>query len=167
MDHKDVTIGAFDYRVGQMKAADGSWIYSLFVKRYREFRIAQMQESPTTTEETPASDSPAPAMPTPEVGFRMSAEFLIEQLSRAELAEVQAMCLESCGRYNDASGTAKSYPILMSDGRYAIPELERDGPTVLELTKESIAFNIAPYFPGAGSGGTTTPANSSPQSIQA
>lgn len=166
MDHKDVTIGVSDYRVGQMKAADGSWIYSLFVKRYREFRLAQMQEAPAVVAQPLAVDAPVPEVPTPEVGFRMSAEFLIEQLSRTELAEVQTLCLESCGRYNDATGTPKSYPILMADKRFAIPELERDGPTVLELTKESIAFNIAPYFPGAGSGGTTSPASSSPESNQ-
>jgi hypothetical protein len=156
--HKDITIGEQQYRVGQMRAADGSWIFSTFVKRYREFKMANPSESTEETESTEAVD--------PSVGFAMTAAFLTEQLSREELAEVQRLCLASCGRYSSKTGTLISMPILHSDGRYAIPELEYDGPTVLALTKESLAFNIAPFFPAAGSNASPAKVDSSQPSIQ-
>jgi hypothetical protein len=148
MDHKDIQIGEHLYRIGQLKAADGSWIYSTFVKRYRAYQEAQ-PSTPQTIE--------APAVP-PEVGFAMTAQFLIEQLSREELAEVQQLCLTCCGRYSSKTGTPIAMPILHSDGRYAIADLEFDAPLVYKLTTECVAFNIAPFFPGAGSNSSETPA---------
>jgi len=157
-DHKDITIGEFQYRIGQLKAADGSWIYSTFVKRYRAYREAQ---PPQAQEAQPVADVPQ------ELGFAMTAQFLLEQLSREELAEVQRLALLSCGRYSDRTGTPIAMPILLADGRYAIPDLEFNGPVVYQLTQESIAFNIAPFFPGAGSSVSENPAtNAQEPSIQ-
>jgi hypothetical protein len=140
-DHKDITIGEHQYKIGQLKAADGSWIYSTFVKRYRAYREAQ----PPASEEAQTAEVPQ------EIGFAMTAQFLVEQLTREEVTEVQRLCLLACGRYSGRTGTPIAMPIIRDDGRYAIPDLEFDGPTVYKLTQESIAFNIAPFFPGAGS----------------
>jgi hypothetical protein len=150
MDHKDVQIGEHLYRIGQLKAADGSWIYSTFVKRYRAYQEAQPASSTNGTQEAPTV--------APEVGFAMTAQFLIEQLSREELGEVQQICLTSCGRYSSKTGTQIAMPILHGDGRYAIADLEFDAPLVYKLTTECVAFNIAPFFPGAGSSSSETPA---------
>ncbi len=160
VDHKDVVIGENQYSIGLMSAADGSWIFSTFVKRYRTFQESQ----PAAVQVQSTGD--VPAVP-PEVGFAMTAQFLIEQLSREELAEVQKMCLATCGRYSTKTGIPIAMPILFKDGRFAASDLEHDGPTVLELTKQSIAFNIAPFFPAAGSSETQMPApDSSQPSIQ-
>lgn len=166
-DFKDVTIGEHQYRVGRLKAADGSWIFTTFVQRYRAFTDAQLQAAKPAADEF--EEKPAIAVPdvNPEIGFAMTAQFLVEQLTRAELAEVETICISSCGRYSDRTGTRVALPIIFPDGRYAIPDLEFDGPAILELTKAAIAFNIAPYFPGAGSNGAANPAtDSSPQSTQ-
>ena len=158
MDHKDITIGDQQYRIGQMTAADGSWIRLTFVKRYRAY-LATI----TPTDQEAASEAPTI---TPEQGFAMTANFLLEQLTREELAEVQRMSLAVCGRYSVKTGTPIAMPIFMSDGRYAIPDLEFDGPTVLQLTQETVAFNIAPFFTAAGSSQTPATADSSQPSTQ-
>lgn len=164
---KDVPLGDQTYRIGKLEAADGSWIFSTFTKRYR----AYMEAQPAAVAQTQPEEGDAPATAAsiaPEVGFMLTAAFLTEQLSRQELAEVQNLCLSACGRYSDRTGSPVAMPILMTDGRFAIAELRYDGPTVLELTRQSIAFNIAPFFPGAGSSGQTTSADTSSQpSIQA
>jgi len=157
---KDTTIGDNQYRIGQLKAADGSWIFSTFVKRYRAYKEAQP--------ETDAQPETIVAPVDPEVGFAVTAAFLVEQLGRGELAEVQTLCLSVCGRYDSRLGSPIAKPILFADGRYAIPDLEFDAPTVLELTKQCIAFNIAPFFPAAGSNVNQNPAlDSSQPSTQA
>ena len=144
MNHKDIQIGEFSYRIGRMKASDGSWIAMTFAKRYREYREA----NPFPENESNAAPSdPVPA----ELGYMLSAQFLAEQLSRAEFLEMQMLCLSVCGRYSDKTGTLIPMPILLPNSAWAIPELEYDGPTILQLTKETLAFNIAPFFPGAGS----------------
>jgi hypothetical protein len=53
MDHKDITIGDQQYRIGQMTAADGSWIRLTFVKRYRAY-LATI----TPTDQEAASEAP-------------------------------------------------------------------------------------------------------------
>jgi hypothetical protein len=159
MDHKDVQIGESSYRIGRMKAADGSWIATTFAKRYREYREANpFPESDPNAEPT----TPVPA----ELGYMLSAQFLAEQLSRTEYTEMQTLCLSVCGRYSNKTGSPLSLPILLPNGAWAIPELEYDGPTILQLTKETLAFNIAPFFPGAGSVGTTPATDSSQPSSQ-
>ena len=158
-DHKDTTIGDQQYRIGLLDASDGSWIFSTFVKRYRAFQESQPAPLQVVV---PDPDVKIPDVP-PEVGFAMTAAFLTEQLSRTELAEVMKLCLGVCGRYDSRLGTPISKPILFPDGRYAIPDLEFDAPTALELTKQCIAFNIAPFFPAAGSNANQTPAADSSQ----
>ncbi len=152
---KDVTIGDNQYRIGQLKAADGGWIFSTFVKRYRAYKEAQPEN------EAQVEIVAAPV--DPEVGFAVTAAFLVEQLGRSELAEVQALCLGVCGRYDSRLGSPIAKPILFADGRYAIPDLEFDAPAVLELTKQCIAFNIAHFFPAAGSNVNQNPALDSSQ----
>ena len=152
---KDTTIGDNQYRVGQLKAADGGWIFSTFVKRYRAYKEAQP--------DTEAQPETIAAPVDPEVGFAVTAAFLVEQLGRGELAEIQALCLGVCGRYDSRLGSPIAKPILFADGRYAIPDLEFDAPAVLELTKQCIAFNISPFFPAAGSNVNQNPALDSSQ----
>jgi hypothetical protein len=154
MDHKDIQIGEFSYRVGRMKAADGSWIATTFAKRYREYREANPFPEP---DPNAAPSEPVPA----ELGYMLSAQFLAEQLSRSEFSEMQSLCISACSRYSNKTGTQVPMPIFLPNGAWAIPELEYDGPTILQLTKETLAFNIAPFFPGAGSAETIPATNSS------
>ena len=101
-----------------------------------------------------------------ELGYMLSAQFLAEQLTRSEYSEMQSLCLSVCGRYSNKTGSSISMPILLPNGAWAIPELEYDGPTVLQLTKETLAFNIAPFFPAAGSVETIPATDSSQPSSQ-
>ena len=159
MDHKDIQIGESTYRVGRMKAADGSWIATTFAKRYREYREANPFPEP--------DPNAAPADPVPaELGYMLSAQFLAEQLTRSEYLEMQSLCLSACGRYSNKTGSPIPMPIMLSNSTWAIPELEYDGPTVLQLTKETLAFNIAPFFPAAGSVETIPATDSSQPSSQ-
>jgi len=150
MDFKDLTLGDQQYRIGKLKAADGSWIYMTSKRKYQEFLAANPQQTPTDTAQSEAFAA-LPQETRNEMGAAMSAEFMAQYLSRTELAEVQRICLAVCGRYSDRTGTPIAMPILMQDGRFAIAELENDGPVILELTKQCIAFNITPFFTAAGS----------------
>jgi hypothetical protein len=150
MDFKNLTIGDAEYRIGKLKAADGSWIYMTSRRKYQEYLALNPSPAQEETEQSKAF-ALLPEETRNEMGAAMSAEFMAQYLSRTELAEVQRICLGVCGRYSDRTGSPVAMPIMREDGRWAIPELETNGPAVLELTKQCIAFNIAPYFPVAGS----------------
>jgi hypothetical protein len=127
MKYKDTTINGVKYRLGRMSAGDGSWIALLLTEKIRKAREQVM----ITT-----------------------AIFLVAQLSRKELKDVQAVCLESCSVIELMASAEVPFPI-MEDGIWKRRELEFDGPTVLQLTKESLAFNVSPFFSGTGADGTT------------
>jgi len=167
MDFKDVTLGENQYRIGKLKAADGAWIYMTSKRKYQEYLALNPQTS-TATEETDQSKAFAELdeKTRNELGAAMSAEFMTQYLSRTELADVQSICLSVCGQYSNRTGTPIAYPIKREDGRWAIPDLESNGPVILELTKQCIAFNIAPFFPVAESNGLKTSADSMEPSIQ-
>jgi hypothetical protein len=171
----DVTVRGARYRIGLLDAADGSWIRLTLSTKLRERRIAEAiaaSQSPAPPQAVvqPVNDGTAPdaqqkptaaelaAQMTPEQGFRMTATFLVEQLDRAQLKEVTALCMAVCAKYEILAGQEVAVAIMTETGVWLRPELKTDGPTCLELTTEAIAFNIAPFFTGAGSSDQTTPA---------
>jgi len=165
MDFKDVPLGEKQYRIGKLKAADGSWIYMTSKRKYQEYLALNPQPEQEETEQSKAFAA-LPEDTRNEMGAAMSAEFMTQYISRTELAEVQRICLGVCGQYSDKTGTPIAMPIVREDGRWAIPDLESNGPVILELTKQCIAFNIAPFFPVAGSNGLKTSAGSTEPNTQ-
>ena len=145
--YKDVPIRGAKYRIDRMTAADGAWLLALFTERYSARKALEgagkIQREPTEAE-IEAAEKAQKAID-PDARALMMANFLLTQLKRAEIAEVQLACLSVCSKYEDKTGTVLPMPLL--DGtRFLYPELERDGPTVLELTREVLAFNLSPYF---------------------
>lgn len=141
--HKDVTVGETEYRVGRMKAHVGAWIISL-LRGKTQASAARRAAEPVG--EVEAVDLPKPSF---EEGLMATTVYLIGQFSFDEMRQVQDLCLEQCARYEEIGGKHIPMPILAGPGRWAISELEYDGPAVLSLTRECLAFNIAPFFTGS------------------
>ena len=140
---KDVTIGEHEYKVGRLKAHAGAWIISLLRGKAQASGLKRAEASPE-----PAKDAPQPSF---EEGLMATTVYLIGQLSFEEMKAVQDLCLEQCAQYEAIGGKQIPMPILAGPGRWAIADLEYDGPTVLSLTRECLAFNIAPFFTLPGS----------------
>ncbi len=100
MDFKNITIGESEYRIGLLKAADGSWIYGTSKRKYQEYLAANPQPAQEDTEQSKAF-AELPEATRNQLGAAMSAEFMMQYLSRTELAEVQSICIKVCGRYSD------------------------------------------------------------------
>jgi len=58
--------------------------------------------------------------------------------------QIQKNCLKTCSVY--ISPDAPPTPVVMSDGRWAVKEIENDIPTVNQLIIEALQFNLAPFF---------------------
>lgn len=151
--HKDVTVGGQEFRVGRMKAHVGSWIISVLRSKTQASAILRTSEPAGAVEpiETAEEKTPEEKKRFFEEGLMATTVYLIGQFSFDEMRSVQDLCLERCAKYEEINGQMVPMPILAGPGRWAFPELEYDGPAVLELTRECLAFNIAPFFTGAGS----------------
>lgn len=149
--HKDESIGGTMYRIGKLSATDGAWVAILLTAKMREAAQKEAEKAPKPSKRIKASTEPPAPVATPiisyEEGMMMSATFLVAQLSRTELAEVQAMCLARCFIVEEMAGVPVPVAVRNEMGHWANEDLEMDGPVILELTKRSLAFNIAPFFP--------------------
>ena len=156
MNHagKTVTIHGADYLVGLLSAFDGNWILGRWTEKWGEGRAAA---AAAAAHSAPQPDGGAQVPPKaargPERDEAMlaMASFLIPKLTRDELRVVQDICLCSCSRFEEVNGRQVAMPIMAGPGVFAVAELERNAPVVLELMRQSIAFNIAPFFPDPGS----------------
>jgi len=68
-------------------------------------------------------------------------------LTEAEWRRMTMLLLGVCSKYN-TQGLA--VPVLMQDGRFAVPELEFDAVTVTGLIMATSAFNMHPFLAGGG-----------------
>jgi hypothetical protein len=121
--HKDMTIGSKCYRVNRLKADVGSWItFQLLTKMLPGFVSSQINLA----------------------GLPQSGASISEQ----DFRSIQHYCLSACYRYEDSAPGV--YMPIMSNGVFAIKELEYDLPTVLGLTIHCLQFNFADFFSGDG-----------------
>lgn len=72
---------------------------------------------------------------------------LLPQLSEGDFELFQGHALEACRKFN---GQGIAEPIFLRPDRWAIKELEYDLNTVLQLTMESLMFNLSPFFSDGG-----------------
>lgn len=152
--HKDVEVGGQRYKIGRLPAKDGSWIIVMLQAKMRAQRALSVQvEQPELGGPSPESEEQVRTKAqdlTMEEGMLMTATFLIAQLDRESLEQIMYMCLAYVKHYEEVAGQLCEMPVMVGGDRWAIAELEYDGPSVLELTKQSLAFNIAPFMTAGG-----------------
>lgn len=136
---KTVTIGERQFKIGRFRAVVGARILNVLMSATLRAQTedkpsdsAEAKEFTALSEEEKANISIASMWVL--VGATISAELY---------GEIQKSCLQVCFfmKQEDAS-----IPIIMSNGRWAVPEIEKDIPTVNELIVQCLQFNLAPFF---------------------
>lgn len=64
-------------------------------------------------------------------------------LSEEAITKIQNYALQTCGYFQDAD---VAIPIIMRDGRIAAPGLANDPVVISNLIRQSLQFNISPFF---------------------
>lgn len=172
---KDVPVRGRTVRLGLIDAADGSWILGRIQTKLRDARAARA-EQPSPQQRAPeALSSQAPGVAAAAVdpaklrdeAMNSMAAFLIEQSTRTEIRELMDCMLAKCAVMEEMAGTAIAVPFRDVEGRW-LPKLieESDGPTILEVVKAAIAYNVLPYFtaPGSTESDSNSGASSQPAS---
>lgn len=154
MPHKDVPVRGHMYRLNRLEPSDGVWLVSIFTNALRNARAKGMTTlgDPVSTQqlgdsEPEADPSDEKQMKLREEGMLMTAAFIISSLDRRLTKEVMEMCLQKVDRleHPDGSPVAHAMPI-MSGAAHAYEDLANNGPALLELTKQAIAFDIVPFL---------------------
>jgi len=121
VNHKDITIGDTQFRIGRFTAINGSFI------------VAQLLPKLVTC--------------ITENGLYIPAVFsILPTIPKETLAEIQGYCLAVSERY---SKEHNPIPLWMN-GRIVDKELEHDTMTVFALTVQVIVFNLSDFFSDGG-----------------
>lgn len=75
---------------------------------------------------------------------------LIHSLNRKDFEEIQTLLLKRVKLLREKDGVSLPEPILMADGSFVDEELEYSTAAVMNLTVQSIMFNVGDFFAEAG-----------------
>jgi hypothetical protein len=136
--HKIVPIDGHSYRLGRLTAAVGGYIWQrLLAAIYKARETAKPEQEPTKEDE---------AKPKPPVEDRMRTicgmTFMF--LSFEDYQFVQRHCMAVVARKEpDPAGYLD---IQLTDGRWAVPEIESNPFLVTKLMTEVLVWNLAPFL---------------------
>ena len=155
---KVVEVAGQRWQFRRMTPVQGSYIWQRLMAAM--FRSAQSQSAATQVEqsaEDKARIEEALAKATPEDRLRTTCGIGFMFLTFEEMEFVQKAALAVTSRLERPAGAAdeQPMPVQMSDGRWAVPELEDDPNLVTQLTTEALVFNLASFL---RTGGATTTA---------
>ena len=75
---------------------------------------------------------------------------LVPSLNRKDFEEIQTLLLKRVKLLREKDGVSLPEPILMADGSFVDEELEYSTAAVMNLTVQSIMFNVGDFFAEAG-----------------
>lgn len=69
-------------------------------------------------------------------------------MDKPTFLDIQKECLKVVSLMKDLGGVETPLPVMLADGRWAIPEVEKDTAVVMVLTVAAILFNVEDFFLG-------------------
>ena len=132
---KDEVVEGVRYQINRMDARVGGLVLARL--------ISQLQKMAANSSETPTEGTGSE--PAPEKLIQL----LYLNLDETDAIFVQNKALACVGCYKQAGQDEVVLPVL-KNSMLAIPELNTDIGTVLELTRLALCANLAPFFTKAG-----------------
>lgn len=120
--YRDIELLGRKWRIGRFDALTGSYISSLLL----------VQALPLGLED--------------KLGVRIPLPSERSIMEKKTFMEVQVDCLRVCSELKEAGGTIAPIPVLMSDGRWAVEDIETNIALVMGLTVHVLLFNISDFF---------------------
>ena len=75
---------------------------------------------------------------------------LVTGLNRKDFEEIQTLLLKRVQLLREKDGVPLPEPIIMADGSFVDEELEYSTAAVMNLTVQSVMFNVGDFFAEAG-----------------
>jgi len=119
--HKDVAIGGRKWRIGRFDALTGSYITTLLL----------MQMLPMGLDEQVG------------LGGIVKGKSLMD---KGTFMDVQKECLRVCSELQLVGAMEAPIPVMLSDERWGVADIEDDVVTILSLTIHTLIFNVSDFF---------------------
>lgn len=126
---KEVEVGGKKYRLTKMDARTGSYIAA---------KLALLA-APLLKNIKKDKDLDAESMAA-----------LVTGLNRKDFEEIQTLLLKRVQLLREKDGVPLPEPIIMADGSFVDEELEYSTAAVMNLTVQSVMFNVGDFFAEAG-----------------
>lgn len=123
---KDIEVGGKKYRLTKLDARTGSYIAA---------KLAILAAPMLAQGKAVDAASVSAAMP---------------NLKREDFDELQTLLLQRVQKLNDVQGQLLPEPVLKADGAFVDEELAYNVANVMNLTVQSIMFNVGDFFAEAG-----------------
>jgi septum formation topological specificity factor MinE len=139
---KDVTLGVSRYRISRMNASTGSWLLFKLLDSLRKIMTDGSQDTQSAPQEIGTEQR--------EQAANALIQGMLMTLDKGLFDQVQREALNVVGQYTAIGEKEVVLPVLMANGTVAIPELRNDIVSIVQLTSQSLYFNLSPFFLGDG-----------------
>jgi septum formation topological specificity factor MinE len=139
---KDVTLGVSRYRISRMNASTGSWLLFKLLDSLRKIMADGSQDMQSAPQEIGTEQR--------EQAANALIQGMLMTLDKGLFDQVQREALNVVGQYTAIGEKEVVLPVLMANGTVAIPELRNDIVSIVQLTSQSLYFNLSPFFLGDG-----------------
>jgi septum formation topological specificity factor MinE len=139
---KDVTLGVSRYRIARMNASTGSWLLFKLLDSLRKIMADGSQDTQSAPQEIGTEQR--------EQAANALIQGMLMTLDKGLFDQVQREALNVVGQYTAIGEKEVVLPVLMANGTVAIPELRNDIVSIVQLTSQSLYFNLSPFFLGDG-----------------
>lgn len=131
---QDISLGQYNFRVRDIDSGDGSFLAFKLINKLREIMAAAGE---TSSEETPEVDK--------EVAIRGTINLVLMNLDETDFKMIQKKALALVDQY-EAIGSETTPMPIMRNGVVIAPALKNNITLLIELTNESLYFNLSPFF---------------------
>jgi len=121
--YKDINVGNRTFRIHKFDALTGSYVIYTVLTQLLPMGLGNQIEGLEGNRELPA-------------------------MSKEKFSEIQKDCLKICEEIVPAGNSIAPVKVLLSDGRWGIPDLENDVATVMVLTIHALGYNVKSFFEG-------------------
>jgi len=120
---KDITIGSRKFRLNKFDALTGSYIVYTLLTQILPMGLDEKVEGLAGQDRS--------SLPT---------------MSKDSFISLMRDCLKVCSEIKMVNNIVAPVPIMLGDGRWAVPDLETDTVTVMLLTVQALGFNVTDFF---------------------
>jgi hypothetical protein len=145
---KDVVIGDSRYQISRVDAETGSFLLYQILAALRKAIAEGGEEEPAQQEQIELSPEEKEKQTSEATGAMI--QNVLMSVDRVMFGKIQRDALSVCKQYTAIGENETLLPVLMANGKIAIPDLKNDIQALVSLTQHSLHFNLLPFFSNGG-----------------
>jgi hypothetical protein len=148
---KETVIGSSRFQISRVDSETGSFLlFQLLASLRKVMKEDDENDEPNKQERPKPELSPEDQVKQTEDAVSAMIQSMLMNVDRVMFGKIQRDALSVCGQFTAVGETETILPVLMANGKIAIPSLKTDIQTTVALTQQSLHFNLLPFFLSGG-----------------